>query len=47
MEVSMMFQGCFNDILKEFQGRFKKVSKSFKGDSRELQGYVREVQRLS
>ena len=34
-----MFQGCFEEVLRVLQGRL------IEGDSRELKGYLKEVQR--
>ena len=35
-----MFQGCFEEVLRVLQGRL------IEGDSRELKGYLKEVQRV-
>ena len=39
----MVFQGCFKGVFKNDFGVFRE---SFKDDSRELQGFLREVQRV-
>ena len=41
-----MFQGCFKDVLRVFQGSFKVFTKSFKCSSRKFKGCFKEVLRV-
>ena len=50
MGVWVKFQMCFKDVSGKFLGCFKEdwevLLETYKGDLRELQGYLKEIQRL-
>ena len=45
-EVSKVFQVCLEEVLRVLQGRLRGVPRDLKGNSMELQGYLKEIQRV-